>query len=86
MMEKLGAMVSLQIALAGLIAGADPSHVGLIGMYQEFLGWTDIIKANNEQRVEEAYIQGALDYCRRESLLRADIDVPEEFTAEEKER
>ena len=38
-----------------------------------------LVEENEELRegVQEAYIEGALDYCRRESLVREDIDVPD---------
>ena len=42
--NKLGSMVSLQMALLGMIAGADPKNVGLINLYKELLEWTDEIK------------------------------------------
>lgn len=60
MMEKLSPMASLQIALAGLIAGSDPSHVGLIGMYQELLGWTDVIKTDIDTLQKKANFLEAL--------------------------
>ena len=47
-------------------------------------------KAENEalmEKVQEAYILGALDYCRKESLVRADIDLPDDLlTGEQDER
>ena len=60
MTEKLSTLASLQIALAGLIAGADPTHVGLIGMYQELLGWTDIIKIDIDTLQKKANFLEAL--------------------------
>ena len=42
--NELGSVVSLQMALLGMIAGADPKNVGLIALYKELLGWTDDIK------------------------------------------
>ena len=41
--------------------------------------------AKLEDAVIEAYIQGAIDYCRRESLVREDIDVPDNLLADTQE-
>ncbi len=60
MTDKLSPMASLQMALAGLIAGADPSHVGLMRLYQELLDWTDSIKTSTDALQKKANFLEAL--------------------------
>jgi len=39
--------------------------------------WMKEMVAALRSHIKDAYIRGALDYCRKESLVYEDIDVPE---------
>ena len=60
MTEKLSTMASLQIALAGMIAGTHPGNTGMLKLYQELLDWTDIIKTDIGALQKEANFLEAL--------------------------
>ena len=42
----------------------------------------ETLKRATEALSAKAYIRGAVDYCHRESLVRADIDVPDDLCAD----
>jgi len=47
--QQLSPLVSLQIALLGMIAGTNSENIGLINLYQKLLDWSDKIKEQIEE-------------------------------------